>query len=439
MNEHDELRIQSENKNKPWMVILKAQESFINELECIAEMISLVLPVLKSKDQERNERIKQLTKDFKEEDGKQINIVQPEGIKEFLTNIKKFKHGEVMFRQSIVTTIVTKFDELIMKLLKISFEKNSGWLKNPDKKITYKELLEIESLDKIKEEIIEKEISGLMHDSHYSQIIFLDSQLKLGIEDQFPLWKEFLEITERRNVFVHTGGRVSSKYLDNCKKWGIKIGDKCKEGARLSAKDEYIKFSLDCFYELSVRLCQSIMRRLFPESYVDGDWYLNNRTVDLLSEERFQLAERILNFAIGIPDKMQSKSEYKYYFIINLCIAEKFQGKEITEIIKRVNWDPFHPKYHFAIAVLEKRFKEAAELMKQKIVYDEIGEENFKEWPLLRDFRQTDEFTTVFNEIFHKDFHKVLLEDVAKEIDKEKLEIKAELQKDVCQSEISDS
>jgi hypothetical protein len=404
-----------DHKRNPWDVILASQVSFLYDLESIGEMVSLVLPVLKNRDQERNDRIKQLTEEIETDNGKGVRIKTLD-IKEFTGHVRKMRQGDRIFRRGIITSIVSKFDEFIIDVLNVCYRENPGWLKNPDKKISYKELLEIGSLDALKDEIISKEIDGLMRDSHHAQIAFLDDKLKLGIEREFPSWLEFLEITERRNLFVHTGGTVSLQYLDNCKKWKIPLDEKIKEGHHLAASDDYIQKTIDCFYELSVRVTQATIRRLFSLSFEDADNNLNNRSVDLLGEERWELAERIFNFALSIPENLTSKGEMKFYFLINRCIAMKYLGKPINECLHSVDWRPFHPKYHFAIAILEDRFNDAEKLMRSPSVLEEVTEQCFMEWPLLRDFRKTEAFQSAFKEIFGKDYGKELIDEAEREI-----------------------
>ena len=255
-----------------------------------------------------------------------------------------------------------------------------------------------------------------MHDSHYSQICFLDSKLKLGIQEQFDRWHQFLEITERRNLFVHTGGLVSPAYMENCKKWNIPLSDEIKEGHRLLACDKYILNSSDCFYEMSVRLVQVAARRLFPANFKELDETLNNKTADLLIAERWSLAERIFEFALTIPKKFRTSGEMEYYWLINLCIALKFSDKKYKARLHSVDWAPFHPKYHFAVAILEDRFDDAERLMRSEAVQAEVTERNFKDWPLLREFRKTDAFQQAFKDIFNKDYADQLLRDAVEEI-----------------------
>lgn len=408
---------QADRPQDPWGPIKVSHSSFLNDLECIGEMVSLVLPVLKKRDEERDLRIKELGEEFDTKDGgKALRLKSASDIREFIGHVQKMQQGDRMFRQGVITSIVSKFDEFLIDLLQICYIQNPKWLSNPDKKISYKELLEIKSLESLKAEIVAKEIDNLMRGSHHAQIKFLDQNLKLGIEGGFPAWKQFLEITERRNLFVHTGGAVSLVYLENCQRWMIPIKDGIKEGVNLSASDEYIQEAIDCFYELSVRVSQATMRRVFPACFEDADNHLNNRTVDLLIEERWELADRIFVFALGIPEDLASKGEWKYYFLLNRCIARKFGGKSIDECLHSVDWTPFHPKYHFAVAVLEDRFADAETLMRSQAVQAEVTEENFKTWPLLREFRNSEEFQMAFKDIFGKDYGDELLQEAEREI-----------------------
>jgi hypothetical protein len=166
-------------QNPPlWQPIFAAHDIFLNDLECIAEMFSLIAPVIKSKDEERNKRILELSEEIETERGKARRIKSAQDAKEFIGHLKKIERAEHMFRQNTITSIVSKFEEFIARLLKVAFEQNAGWLKNPDKKITYKELLEIQSLDDLKNDLIAREIDLLMRDSSKCQVVFLDSRLK---------------------------------------------------------------------------------------------------------------------------------------------------------------------------------------------------------------------------------------------------------------------
>jgi hypothetical protein len=392
----------------PWDPIILSQLLFLNNLECLREMVDLVLPVLKNRDQERHERIEHLMEEIDSEKDKRPRLEYISLFKEFINHVQKIETGARIFRQSVITSIVSHFDEFITDILKISYRYNPSWLMNPDKKISYKKILEISSIDSLKDEIITKEINELMRDSHFQQVTLLDDKLKLGIKTEFPYWLDFLEITERRNLYIHTGGFVSLQYLENCIKWKASIDESVKEGAYLFPSDDYIQKAIDCFYELSVRVAQASVRRMFPDSFDKLDRLLNNTSVELLVQERWELAERIFKFALSIPERMTSRS-FRYYFLINICIAKKFAGKNFKGDLGSVDWSPLHPMYHFAVSVLEDRFEDAERLMRSEAVREKVTEEDFKQWPLLKEFRKTEAFGEIYKEIFGKDFDEELL------------------------------
>jgi hypothetical protein len=408
-------------RRDPWDPIFGSADHFLVELECTREMFTLVAPILEANDAERKKRIEALGEPIKDEEKGRtgIELKSLSDLQEFKRHISRMRRGDLMFRRNVIVGLVSQFDDFLVDVIRVAYLKNSDWLKSAEKKLSYKEVLETSSLDELKKELIVREVNQLMRDSHHAQISFLDEKLKLGIEASFEGWRNFLELTERRNLFVHNGGCVNSTYIDNSKRYGFPLNPKYVDGRPLTVSDEYISDTIDCLHELTLRIAQAAARRLFPDCFEEADRSLNNQTVDLLSDERWNLAERIFEYALGIPDKLRSGSEYKFYSLLNLCIALKFSGKKFKSHLQSVDWEPMHPKYHFAIAVLEDRFDEAADMMKSEAVLKEIDKEQLLSWPLLRSFRKTDQFSKAFDEIFSPDERESLLIDAREQLDAE--------------------
>lgn len=408
-------------KSDPWNPIMAAADYYLTELECSWEMFSLVAPILEANDKDRQMRIEEIGEriEDKEKGHNGYAFRSISDLREFIKHNSRMRRGDLMFRRNIIVGIVSQFDNFLMPVLQIAFAENPGWLKNPDKKLSYKEILETASLEDLKQNLIIREVNQLMRDSHHAQLAFLDSRLKLGIEENFAGLTAFIEMTERRNLFVHNGGCINQVYLQSAKKYGFSPNPKYKEGVYLAVSDEYIKDAIDCLYELTIRIAQGTARRLFPECLKEADQSLNNQTVEILSDERWLLAERIFSYALGLPDHLRSGDEYKFYSLLNLCIALKFSGKNFLDKLKSIDWEPMHPKYHFAVAVLEDRFDDAYELMKSEAVLKEIPKENFLSWPLFRAFRETPQFIKAFDELFSSDDQEKLLQEAREQIDAE--------------------
>ena len=256
----------------PWDLLLDAHRNFLTNLECAQEMFELVAPILKLEDEKRQGRIDEIAEEI-DRDGKTAFKLQSiDDVREFISHSSRLKTADRMFRQNMIVSVVSRFDEFVMVLLRRCFELNHSWLKNPEKSVTYVQLLELDSIESLVDDLILKEVDQLMRGSHHAQIEILDSKLKLGIEQHFERWSTFLEITERRNLFVHSAGIVNSIYVANAEKYGYDI----PEQEVLTADDSYVAEAIDIFFELSVRLVQSVVRRLYPDSYIEADWNLNN-------------------------------------------------------------------------------------------------------------------------------------------------------------------
>ncbi len=392
--------------------ILSLKDDFLSDLESTEEMIEAVLPRLKDKDKERHNYLDNIRNRTENADGELL--LSKKEVKRLFKSMRKLNRAESMLRQSAITNIVSKFDNFLFNLLEICFKRNPNWLKNSNKQVSYIEILESDSIESFKEMIIKKEVEILMRDSHYKQITFIDEKLHCGIKEGFKEWQTFLEITERRNLFVHSGGLVTKSYIENCSKLGIKVNEKAKEGKRLQASDNYINKAIHCFYELSIRLTQAVTRRLFPNHLSKLDDNLLEEGYDLLVAERWQLAEQICHFTMSIPDKHIFKKDIKLMSLVNLCIARKNLEKPFKEELDSIYWESLHPIYHLALAVLEDRFDDAGQLIRNRIG---IREDMLKEWPLFRDFRETEVFKEVFKEVFSKDYEVDLREETLKEIE----------------------
>ena len=405
----------------PWDPIFTSADHYLTELECTREMFALIAPILEASDSERQKRIETIGEriEDKEKGRKGYAFKSLADLHEFVKHNSRIRRGDLMFRRNIIVGIVSLFDDFLMDVLMVAFKENPEWLKKPDKKLSYKEILEASSLEELKQDLIYREVHQLMKDSHHAQVAFLDSRLKMGIEENFEGWPSFLEVTERRNLFVHNGGCVNKIYIANAKKYGFPLNSKNTEGIPLTASDEYVNNTIDCLYELTVRIAQAAARRLFPNCVEDADKTLNNPAVALMSDERWALAEKIFSYALGIPDQLRSGAEYKYYSLINLCIALKFSGKNFADELHSIDWNPMHPKYHFAVAILEDRFDDATQLMKSETVLNAIPKESFLYWPLLKAFRETPQFIQAFNELFSSDDQDKLFQEARKQINAE--------------------
>ena len=278
-------------------------------------------------------------------------------------------------------------------------------LKDHDRSLRFNEFIDAKSIDEIQERFIESEINALLRQSHIEQIEYIDRQFKIGLKQDFSLFPDFIEIAQRRHLFVHTGGIINRHYIDLCNRVGYKRNNKQKLGEELHVSEEYFKKAVKIVYELGLRIGQGMTRRLFKDNLESIDDSFLDWGFDLLLEERWDLAAIIFDFGLNLPDKFISDENSKRMYLMNRAIAHKWTGEEekMREIIERVDWSASSTWFLLVREVLYDRFGPAEKLM-GRIGTDEITEERFQTWPAFRVFRGTEEFRRGYKKIFHKTF-----------------------------------
>ncbi len=391
---------------EPHQVFLTLSDSYLIDLECLREMFTSVLPVLQKKDADRQARVNAILKraDVKIPKGanKHTLTINSEDVQELLAALRKLRRGDVLFRHHSVVALVSRFDEFFSGLLKSVLETHPEWLKSSERTLTYKELIELKSINVAINGIIAKEIDRLMRGSHAEQIEFLDEKLKLGIKSSFARLPEFLEITERRNLFVHTGGKVSEQYVENCKKFGVEIAENIQLTQRLDVDPAYFDKAFAVSFEAGLRIAQATYRRLFPTALANADQALNQLAIRFLESADWALAETIADFDVNIPKNLRSEGELYYFAVVNRGVARKVAGKPHKEGLQGIAWDAFHPKYKLCLAVLDDDFEAAAKMMKNDAIKHDIGKTGLRSWPVFRNFRRSPEFASGYKALFNE-------------------------------------
>ncbi len=189
--------------------------------------------------------------------------------------------------------------------------------------------------------------------------------MKLGLRENFATYGDFIEVVERRHLFVHTGARLTGQYRAACESAGKSLESK-KLGTVLPADDEYLARAGELIFEYGFRLGQSLHRRLFPSDLGSADRAIIDYGINLLVEQRWMRAETVFQFAHSLPEKFVADDSTRRIFMVNLAIALQGQGRveEAMRLLDSVDWSSAHPKFTIVLAALRKEYAQASNLMK---------------------------------------------------------------------------
>lgn len=383
-----------------------AATSFVHDLDALREVLDpvMIMAVTVSQDADAK-HLKALEKygTLKNEDeDKKVFDVPAAHLNEIKLVARKNARAETaveLLPRTFLVSFVSVYDAYLGRLIKTLLETRPEILESSERQLSYKQLAQFDSIDTARSRIIESEVESILRQSHSDQFKWLEKKFNIKLTSGLASWQTFIELTERRNLFVHTHGVVSSQYVNVCESHSCELS--CKAGDTLEASPKYLVTAYKCLYEIGVKLSQVLWRKLCPKELESADMALNDISYDLLSEEKYDLSTRLLEFAVKILPRHSSDS-YRRMFVINLAQAYKFskREKEAAELLDKDDWSACSDNFAICVAVLRDDFDSAAMIMRRIGTSGLVLEQQYLDWPVFKLFRESDQFKKTFLEVF---------------------------------------
>lgn len=296
---------------------------------------------------------------------------------------------------------VSEFDSYLSNLLTKILTFKPEIIDSKDKNISLSDLVQLGSVEAAREQIISKEVETVLRSSHMEQFAWMEKNFSITLTKGLSSWPAFVELTERRNLFVHCDGVVSEQYLKVCNKYNVPINEDAVVGEKLRANRKYLRQSYETLYEIGLKLSQVLWRKLSPNEIQSAEDSLSHFIYELLIEENYALAIRLLDFACNTLKKWGSEGD-RLVYVINRALAYKFSGdqNECKSILSSQDWSACGDNYNICVAVLQDDFVKAKMIMLKIGNSGSVTEGDYMEWPCFKEFRDSDEFVTGFTEVF---------------------------------------
>lgn len=402
----------------PSLKIADAIREFIHDLEGVKSAEQIACPLIQAITKDSKEKFDEFADKFRAEpDSKEKSVtyhVPFESSREFRKLQRRLQRVNSAIYQTpraLLVAMVSTFDAYLGRLLRCMYLLRPEMIDASERAITFSELVKIKSVDAAREHIIESEIETFLRKSHIEHFEQLEKRLGMELRKGLVSWPVFVELTQRRNLFVHCDGVMSKQYMDVCSKHGVNLTGR-EPGKRLHLDAEYFNTSFECLYEIGVKLAHTIWRKLDPQSLENADSALNEVCFQLLDTERYGLAYQLLTFATQ-EQKKHSSAFNRRMLVINRAIAAKFGQIACSPApLDSEDWSDCGLPFALAVAILKDQHPEACALMR------EIGSSHklvtrmaYDTWPLFRDFRDTAEFRATYKELFGTEFRMPTLKD----------------------------
>ncbi len=312
--------------------------------------------------------------------------------------------------RSLLVSLTSAFDAYLGRLIRALFVQNPELLKSIKRELTLDDIRQFERIDQVEEFVLEDEIEGVIRESRRKQFAWMESRFGAPLTKGLECWARFVELSERRNLFVHTDGVVSKQYKRVCKDVGYSwTGGEPPLGSTLAVSKEYFAAACDATMEVGLKLLWVLWRVQAPGQLLEQDRSFLNVTYRLIADDHSLAAAEVLQFAI-------SEKAWKFYdedsrlrSLLNLAQAYKWSDREAKckETLSTQAWGSFSPVFRLGASVLDGRFEEAAKILPQAVDVDGLNDATFVQWPIFRDFRKSEEFRAAFAAKFGMEYSSV--------------------------------
>lgn len=329
-------------------------------------------------------------------------------VKEWRGLKRKYEHFGIsrgLLPRSLLVSLISQYDAYLGRILRTIFVRKPEILNSADKQISFEMLSKFASIDAAREYVLEKEVENILRSSHAEQFKWMENTFKLPLTKDLEIWPAFMEITERRNLFVHTDGMVSSQYMTVCKLHKCTLDESINEGDRLDVPQGYFNAAHKCIYEIGVKLGHVLWRKLFPDEREAADDNYNRLTYDLIENGKFDLAIRLLDFGCNEFKKFSNEIN-ELVMTVNRAQAYKWNGQEeiCRKIMRNIDWSAKGDQFRIANFALAEDWESVRKVMVRIGRDGPVSMDCYRDWPLFVELRKQEIFLTTYEEIFGEKF-----------------------------------
>ncbi|MDP8996533.1 MAG: hypothetical protein M3O03_05960 [Pseudomonadota bacterium] len=297
--------------------------------------------------------------------------------------------------------LISLYDQFIRTLAQHVIAIRPHCLLGQERTIKISDVLNYKTIEEVKYACIDRELDRLLHESHLEQFKWFEEKLDLKIDPASDLKTRFTELCERRNLFAHTGGRVSQQYLDECRKVNYDLKDiKC--GDELKSTRKYFATAVETVIELATQLVHVIWQKTDKKGSTGAARSLINITFNLIRDGKYDLAIKLIEFILDNRTTQNKLDiETKRIHLINHANALKLAEK--PDYLKRVDvedWSSMTLKEELCLAAVRGEDEKFLKLLPKAIAAEEIFAQDFRTWPVFEPLRKSEKYVTLIQEIF---------------------------------------
>lgn len=307
----------------------------------------------------------------------------PKTVKESYIKIEASKKQREILYSGSLMLLITYFESTIAKILKTDLQKHPKRLSLDTKTVSYKMLEMSDSIEDVRNLLIEDEVMTMMYKSVSDWIEYFRKNIKLKLENVTNMLPELIEIIARRNIIVHNEGIVNNQYMNIVSKdysSNVKIGD------FLSVDKQYILNAIN----LVESVCMSIILEIWI-SEGDKDSKEIEKILAIIFDEylifeKWENAKALYEVCLK-SNKLQLADELICKINRWQCYKWLNRFNEIEKEVKDLDITACQPRYKLGVLALLDKYEDFFTYFDEQ---NDLKEEELREWPLFREIRNSE-------------------------------------------------
>lgn len=295
-----------------------------------------------------------------------------------------------LLSQAFFSHLIAVWDSFFSSIVTELLECHPEVMDRSKRPLTFADVKSVNSIQQVRDLLLTEQVDQLMRGSHEAQFAYLEE--KFGIKvSRDDLWRAFIEVTERRNLVVHTDLRVSRQYLRVCRKHDLALD--AELGQVLPIGHEYFSHACDTLTELGIKLGYSVWRTTQKKLFSQQDAHFLQVTCSLIEDGLYDLARRLLECSLG-TEGYHSSGDNRTRCVLNLAQCHKWLGSQgdCLKVLEQEDWSGLSDEFTLQYLVLRDEFDEASNLLVQMIRAGAVDRDAIESWPIFQRFRYSEPF-----------------------------------------------
>lgn len=263
------------------------------------------------------------------------------------------------------------------------------------------------SLKSLEDSLVTQEIENLLRCGQKERLKWIQGKTNAQIIEKLPSFSVFMEATQRRNLFVHTDGKIARQYLEVCEREGYISERSWKIGEKLEINQAYFFCASASVLEVGIMSAFYAIDNL--NVIETNSLFATMRGVawKLNQIHHSALAATLLEALVASKNMNTVQPKLSEKIKIDLAVAFSMRGNDqkMIEILSTKNETRRSKIIEFYAAVLSKDYNCASKILPALCLSKKINLSVIEREPVFAGFCESEEYKTSSVKTVAKDRH----------------------------------